>query len=277
MLKITEPEFLLMKQYIEDHCGIHLQEGKEYLIESRLSDLVIETGSNSFQEFHLKTRTDSTGRLKERIIDAMTTNETYWFRDDSAWEYIREKAVPNILDIAKNSGKARIWSSAASTGQEAYSLLMLLDEAAKQKGNPSLLDKIEIIGTDISSQALLLAQAGRYSSIAMGRGLPKEKTKNYFTQQGTIWILDQSFKKRVTFKKFNLQDDFMPLGLFDLILCRNVIIYFSDKFKKSLFSKLARVLKPKGVLILGASETLRGFSDDFDIQYYKNAVLNIKK
>ncbi|MBF0397251.1 MAG: protein-glutamate O-methyltransferase CheR [Desulfobacterales bacterium] len=277
MLKITEPEFLLMKQYIEDHCGIHLQEGKEYLIESRLSDLVIETGSNSFQEFHLKTRTDSTGRLKERIIDAMTTNETYWFRDDSAWEYIREKAVPNILDIAKTAGKARIWSSAASTGQEAYSLLMLLDEAAKQKGNPSLLDKIEIIGTDISSQALLLAQAGRYSSIAMGRGLPKEKTKNYFTQQGTIWILDQNFKKRVTFKKFNLQDDFMPLGLFDLILCRNVIIYFSDKFKKSLFSKLARVLKPKGVLILGASETLRGFSDDFDIQYYKNAVLNIKK
>jgi chemotaxis protein methyltransferase CheR len=118
MLKITEPEYVLMKQYIEQHCGIHLEEGKEYLIETRLSDLVIENGCSSFQEFHLKARQDYTGKLKDRIIDAMTTNETLWFRDKNTWVYLEEVAVPTLLDKAAKSGKARIWSAPHQRGRK---------------------------------------------------------------------------------------------------------------------------------------------------------------
>ncbi|MBU3917332.1 hypothetical protein KKA14_17510, partial [bacterium] len=155
-----------MKKFIEDRCGIHLEEGKEYLIESRLSDLVLENGCESFSEFHLKARTDTSEKLPWRIIDAMTTNETLWFRDESAWTYIKEVEIPRLLDKAEKKGKVRIWSAAASTGQEAYSLIMALDEATKARNKPLLMNSIEIIGTDISSSALFLAKSGRYDNIA---------------------------------------------------------------------------------------------------------------
>ncbi len=277
MIKITEPEYILMKKYIEEHCGIHLAEGKEYLIESRLTDIVAESGCKSFQEFHLKARLDHTGKCRDLIVDAMTTNETLWFRDESAWTYLRETAAPFLLDRAANKKDVRVWSSAVSTGQEAYSLLMLLDEQAKARGTPYLLDNIEILATDISSAALFLAISARYDSIAINRGLPPDKKNKYFTQDRGVWIFDQELKKRVQFKRFNLQNSFTPLGQFDLILCRYVIIYFSDTFKRELFAKLATVLKPEGTLLLGATESLRGFSDDFNISYYKNAVINTRK
>jgi len=276
MLKVNQLEYGLMQKYIEEQCGIRLEKGKEYLIESRLTDLVLENGCNSFKEFHSKAQSDSSGKLKERIVDAMTTNETLWFRDQSAWEYIKEVAVPMILDKVEKGQKARIWSAAASTGQEAYSLLMLLHASAKVRGKPHLLDKIEIIGTDISTSALFLAISARYDSIAIGRGLPMDKKQNYFSKCGNVWAFDQVLKKRVSFKQFNLQNSFISLGKFDLILCRYVAIYFSDLFKRELFSKIARVLNPKCVLLLGATESLRGLSEDFKITYYKDAVINEK-
>ncbi len=156
MIKITEPEYILMKQYIEKHCGILLEKGKEYLIETRLSDLVIETGCNSFQEFHLKAQTDSSGQLRNRIVDAMTTNETLWFRDANAWEYIKEVEVPGLLDKASKNGKVRVWSAASSTGQEAYSLLMTLDEQAKARGNPSLIIILKLSEPIFHRQLFLL-------------------------------------------------------------------------------------------------------------------------
>jgi chemotaxis protein methyltransferase CheR len=278
MISISEPEYLLLKQFIEDQCGIHLEEGKEYLIETRLSDLVKETGASSFQEFHLKARTDPTGKLRDRIVDAMTTNETMWFRDESAWTYLREAAVPALLEKAAAGKKVRIWSAAASTGQESYSLLMLLDEAARLKGKPDLLNSIEILGTDISSSALFLAISARYDSFSMNRGIPPDKKSRYFKQGDSgVWVFDQELKKRVSFKKFNLQNAFTSLGMFDLILCRYVSIYFSEAFKKDLFAKIAGVLPLGGVLLLGATESIRGFSDAFEITYHKSAVVNVKK
>ncbi len=277
MLKITEPEYKLMIKFIEEHCGIHLEEGKEYLIESRLSDLVQENQCNSFQEFHLKARTDKTGALIERIIDSMTTNETLWFRDNSTWEYLEKVAVPFLVDKAAAGSNVKIWSAAASTGQEAYSLLMLFDEEVKRRGTPSLLEKIDILGTDISSSALFLAISARYNSIAMGRGLPESRKNKYFTQKGSVWEFDQVLKKKAHFKKFNLQNSFIPIGKFDLVLCRYVTIYFSADFKKEMFGRIAQVLNPEGVLILGASESLRDLSDAFNISYHQNAVINTKK
>lgn len=277
MFKITAPEYVLMKKYIEEHCGIHLENDKEYLIESRLSDLLIETGCKSFQEFHFKARTDYTNRLRDRIIDAMTTNETSWFRDKNTWEYLKEVGIPLLIDTAIQTGKASVWSAAVSTGQEIYSLLMLLDKAVKNRNIVSVLDRIDMLGTDISSSALAVASSGKYDAIAMSRGLNEEFKNEYFKKINGVWEFDQRLKSKVQFKKFNLQNSFIALGPFDMILCRNVSIYFSDSFKRDLFSKIASVLKPKGILILGATESLREFSGEFEISYYKNAVINIKK
>ncbi|HAO21961.1 MAG TPA: chemotaxis protein CheR [Desulfobacteraceae bacterium] len=277
MLKLNEPEYILMKKYIEDQCGIHLKENKEYLIESRLADLLAETGSKSFQEFHFLARTDTSGKLRDQIIDAMTTNETSWFRDKSAWEYIQEITIPALLEKAQQFGKVSVWSAAVSTGQEIYSLLMLLDEAVKNRGTPSLLDNIDLMASDVSTSALLSAASARYDVLAMNRGLPEDKREKYFTQDGQFWLFDQQLKARVRFKKFNLKDSFSFFTPFDLILCRYVSIYFSDKFKQELFAKIAALLKPGGVLILGATESLREFSSEFEISYYKSAVINTKK
>lgn len=276
MLKITEPEYLLMKKYIEDQCGIHLRENKEYLIESRLADLVKETGCRSFQEFHYLARTNIGGKLKDRIIDAITTNETSWFRDKSFWEYIQDFAIPYLLEKAMRLGKVSIWSAAVSTGQEIYSLLMLLDEAVKERGMPSLQDKIEIIASDVSESVLGSAAAARYDSIAINRGLSDDRREKYFIRDGQYWLFDQNLKNRVIFKKINLKDSFSSLSQFDMILCRYVSIYFSDTFKRELFAKMASVLKPGGVLLLGATESLREFSSGFEISYYKSAVINTR-
>lgn len=276
MLKINSSEYSLMQKYIEEHCGIRLEKGKEYLIESRLTDLVVENGCSSFKEFYEKAMSGNSGKLKERIVDAMTTNETLFFRDKSTWQYLREVGVPSLLDRAEKGRKARVWSAAASTGQEAYSLLMLLNEAANERKKPHLLDNIEILGTDISTSALFLAIAGRYDSMAMSRGTTPKIKERYFTKTGNVWEFDRELKKRVTFKQFNLQNSFVSLGTFDLILCRYVAIYFSEAFKRQLFSKMFRALNSGGVLLLGATESLRGFSDEFRISAYKDAVINEK-
>ena len=276
MLKVTKLEYALMQKYIEEQCGIRLDKGKEYLIESRLADLAIENDCKSFKEFHSKAKADFSGKLKDRIVDAMTTNETLFFRDLSAWRYIKEVAIPMLLDKAEKGQKARIWSAAASTGQEAYSLLMLLNEAAEARKKPQLLDKIEIIGTDISTSALFLAIAARYDSMTIARGTPADKKIKYFTQNGNVWEFDQILKKRVAFKHFNLQSSFASLGIFDLILCRYVAIYFSDIFKRELFSKMTKALRPGSVIMLGATESMRGLTKELKISYYKEAVINEK-
>ncbi|MCP4344567.1 MAG: protein-glutamate O-methyltransferase CheR [Desulfobacterales bacterium] len=277
MLKINKPEYVLMKKYIEEHCGIYLEKDKEYLIETRLSDLAVEIGCKSFQEFHFRARTDSSGKLRDLIVDSMTTNETSWFRDASVWEYLEEIAVPALVSEAAETGKANVWCMAVSTGQEACSLLMLFDEAVKKRGLPSLINKIDILGTDISSSSLDSAISGKYDNIAISRGLPEDKKERYFSREGDAWVFDQNLKERVRFKKFNLQDSFIFPYNFDLILCRYVSIYFSNAFKQELYTKTASVLKPGRVLLLGATESLRDFSDDFETSYYKSAAINTKK
>jgi len=278
MINVSEPEYLLLKQFIETHCGIVLEKGKEYLIETRLSELAKEVGADSFQAFHLKAKKDESGHLRERIIDAMTTNETSWFRDSSAWEYLRKKAVPNLIDRMTKGEKVRVWSAASSTGQEAYSLAMLFYDILQYRGILKYLDRFEILGTDISSSAIATARSGRYDSIAIQRGLQKDKQNRFFKMDANQWEILPEIKKLVSFKEFNLQDSFINLGKFDMILCRYVSIYFSEQFKKELFAKFARALKrPKDILLLGATESLRGFSDSFDIEYYQNAMINLKK
>ncbi len=266
-----------MKAYIEQHCAIHLETGKEYLIETRLSDLVLETGCASFTEFHHKAMADPSGKLRDRVVDAMTTNETLWFRDPAIWVFMQEVVVPDLLDRVEKGEWPRVWSAAASTGQEAYSLVMLLIEEAEKRGNPSLASRVEILATDISSSALFLALSGRYDVLAIGRGLSANRKQRFFKQDGRVWVLNDEVKKFVKFKRFNLQEPFTAVGTFDVILSRYVAIYFAAKFKEELFAKMARALRPNGLMLLGATETIRGLSNDFDIKVHKNCIYNQKR
>jgi chemotaxis protein methyltransferase CheR len=275
-VKLAGTEFDLLKGFVEKNCGIHLDPGKEYLIETRLTDIAIDQGCNTFYEFYQKALADTTGKLRNRIVDAMTTNETYFFRDDNLWNYLREVAAPELVRRAA-TGPVRIWSAASSTGQEAYSLAMLLDETARAKGTPNAVRNVEIVGTDISSAALFLAISGRYDSLAIRRGLSDERRSRYFREDGSVWVLSDEIKSRAKFRRFNLMDSLAPLGQFDLVLCRYVAIYFQEDFKKDLFQRIAGTLKPGNPLLLGATETLRGLSDEFEIQIHKNCTVFVRK
>ena len=275
-MKLSGNEFELLKGFIEKHCGIHLDPGKEYLIETRLTDIAIENECKSFFEFYQKAQADTTSKLRNRIVDAMTTNETYFFRDDNLWNYMREVAVPELLRKAA-TGPVRVWSAAASTGQEAYSIAMLFDELARAQGTPSLSRNLEIVGTDISSAALFLAISGRYDMLAIRRGLSDDRRKRYFSESGSVWVLSDEIKSRAKFRRFNLMDSLAPLGNFDLVLCRYVAIYFQEDFKKDLFKRIAGALNPGCPLLLGATETLRGLSDEFDPVVYKNCTAFVRK
>lgn len=276
-MKLLPNEFDLMRGYIEKNCGIHLDPGKEYLIETRLTDLVIEKGCKSFLEFHRAALSDTTGKLRDRIVDAMTTNETYFFRDDTLWTYMKDVAVPQLLKRAAATGSARVWSAAASTGQEAYSIAMLIDETARSQGTPQLARCIEIVGTDISSAALFLALSGRYDSLAIRRGLSDDRRKRYFREDGSVWVLDEEIRKRARFKRFNLMDSFAGLGQFDLVLCRYVAIYFQEDFKKDLFARIGGVLRPGSHLLLGATESLRGYADGYVAEVHKNCTYFVRQ
>lgn len=275
-MKLLPNEFDLMRVYIEKHCGIHLDPGKEYLVETRLTDLVIEKGCGSFREFHSAAMADATGKLRDRIVDAMTTNETYFFRDDTLWGYMKDVAVPQLLKKAAD-GPVRVWSAAASTGQEAYSLAMLVDETARLQGTPQLARNVEIVGTDISSAALFLALSGRYDSLAIRRGLSDERRKRYFREDGSVWVLDEEIRKRAKFKRFNLMDSFAGLGQFDMVLCRYVAIYFQDDFKKDLFARIAGAMRPGSHLVLGATESLRGYAEGFAPEVHKNCTYYVRQ
>ena len=268
-LKVSDVEFKQLRDYIESQCGISITEEKKYLIESRLTRLVVENGVTTFGEFIRKVVGSRDPKLRERIVDAMTTNETLWFRDTSPWQALRQSILPEFAKQAATipSKRFRIWSAACSTGQEPYTIAMSIDDfSTAPNGHILSPSQVEIVATDISPSALFIAMSGRYDKISMNRGFEGEWARfrdKYFETKGRASAISPSIKSRVKFQKFNLQDDFSSLGKFDLIFLRNVAIYFSETFKKNLFEKLARSLNPRGQLILGSAESLAGYSTRF--------------
>jgi chemotaxis protein methyltransferase CheR len=261
---ISLEDFRLLRDYIEEHCGIYLSEEKVYLIETRLTKLMALNGCENFNEFYHKIKDNSDEKLKDKIIDAMTTNETLWFRDAHPFQILQEVILPHYAaQIRKGTKiKVRIWSGASSTGQEAYSIAMTIFEFCKK--NPDIRpEHFEIVGTDISASALFLANAGRYDQIAMSRGLDEETRNEYFEQDGNVWQVKDKVKALATFKKFNLQDSPVPLGRFDVVFLRYVAIYFSEDFKRNLFNRIETALNPPGYFIIGAVESLRGLNEKF--------------
>ncbi len=272
-ITLKDEEFSLIQRWIEETSGISVDSKKAYLIENRLGSLVSENNCASFGDFYHKMKNSCSPELRERIIDQMTTNETLWFRDLHPFTIFKEKLLPTYCQEISSGKrrKIRVWSSACSTGQEPYSLAILFLEAMKAN---SLLKPwmIEIFATDISDTVLKQASKGIYDKIAMGRGLSLEYRNRYFTDEGRFWQISSEVKERVKFEKFNLQDNFVKLGSFDIIFCRNVAIYFSEQFKKELFAKYCKLLTNEGILFLGSSESISLYSTDFDMLEHKKGI-----
>ena len=253
-------DLVYLSKYVAEACCIHLGEEKRYLFEARLGKIIAESGAKTIPEFIRLAQADTTGRLRDKIIDSMTTHETYWFRDARPWDAVEKSILPELAQLLKSGKKSRIriLSAACSSGQEPYCIALLIHKL-KAAGllEEANLKSFEIIGFDISPGTLFLAQAGRYSQLEISRGLPDYWRINYFEEStSNTWTLKPQVRSMVTFKRKNLQDDLLSLGQFDFVLCRNVAIYFQDNFKKDLFNRLAEIIVPNGRLMLGGTESL---------------------
>jgi len=274
MYKITPEEYKVFSKYIHDISGIILAGGKEYLIETRLNPILTELGCKSFAELYHKVRVDHTKTIEKKIIDAISTNETYFFRDKAPFELIQHKIIPDLIDTRSKTAlpglpiKLRIWSAASSTGQEIYSIAIVLKELYLDPGKY----EINLLGTDISNAAITQASYGKYNKFEMARGLPPEKARKYFNQDENHWRIQDEIRSMAVFKKINLMQPLVGMGKFDIIFCRNVAIYFTPQERSRLYEKLAGVLEKDGYLLIGATESLTNDTKLFEPKKYLRTV-----
>jgi len=266
-LKITAAEFTLIRNFIAEESGIYLAEDKTYLLENRLAGIVHEEGCISYFEFYMKLKASRHGRLVGAMINAITTNETYWFRELRAFRILREYLLPKFYCELQDGKRKqiRIWCAACSTGQEPYSIAMtILDFFRPYGGDKACQEQIRILATDISEMAVSMAQRGVYDKSQMSRGLPEEYWPRYFKKNSDQWQVSDSVRQLVEVRHHNLRNSLNDGSTFDLIFLRNVIIYFSDSFKQDLFRRLCRLMAPGGYLFLGNGENLNVYSNAFE-------------
>ena len=271
MIRLLPEEQLIVTQYIYALCAITLDPSKGYLIEGRLGPIVEESGCRSFLELVNRSRADVSGGLKRKIINEITTNETFFFRDSSPFDLLRFKVIPDLIDRrSKTSAKVplRIWSAACSTGQEIYSIAMVLSELL---GDLSRY-QIRLLGTDISDDAVAKASAGCFSHLEVSRGLADSARARHFVPGSKGWKIRDELRALATFRRLNLMEDFTSLGTFDVIFCRNVAIYFSESDRISLFNRLAQRLEGDGSLVIGSMESLSGICPQFESKRHQRAV-----
>ncbi|MGD9950183.1 MAG: protein-glutamate O-methyltransferase CheR [Desulfobulbus sp.] len=264
MLKISPEEIKLITKYIYEISGIYLDESKKYLLETRLNSIAEEQGCSSYLDFHKKAKADATKTIERKIIDAISTNETLFFRDTGPFQLLQHKIFPEIIDIRTPKSSMlktnlKIWSAASSTGQELYSIAIVLQELIKDLSKYS----IKLLGTDISDAAVAQASSGKFNKFEIERGLARDKLTKYFSPMGQTWKVNDQLRAMVNFRKFNLMSPFTGIGKFDIVLCRNVAIYFTLEDRKKLFNKIADVLEPDGYLIIGSTESLTGVCPRF--------------
>jgi len=257
-------EYQQFKAFLQEACGILLGDNKQYLVKSRLRKIMEEQSVDSLGQLVQELKKISSKALKETVVDAMTTNETLWFRDNHPFRILSDIILPEFSE--KNSMKpARIWSAACSTGQEPYSMTMIADEF-KRKNPGKLRGGVQIVATDISQTVLENAKSGEYEMLAIGRGLSKDRLNSYFSELDTgAWKIKPELRRLIDFRLLNLLDRYSVLGKFDVIFCRNVLIYFSAELKLDILSRMRQVLNPGGYLVLGASESLNGLSDKYEM------------
>jgi chemotaxis protein methyltransferase CheR len=255
-MKPTDFDFIAAM--VRERSGLVLSADKTYLVESRLAPLARRDGFPSIDELvtAIKVRRDS--NLIDAVVDAMTTNETFFFRDKTPFDIFEQTILPELV-ARKRGGTIRVWCAAASTGQEAYSLAMVADAMGPRMGGC----KLEILGTDISERCLEKAKAGVYTQFEVQRGLPVQMLLKHFKKDGEAWKIDDRLKTNIRHRPMNLLDDFRGLGRFDVIFCRNVLIYFDTPTKKQVLERMSQQVDGPGYLLLGAAETVLGVTDTF--------------
>ena len=267
--ELTAQDYDAFRTFLEDASGIVLGENKHYLVTSRLTRLMRELDITSFSDLMRKIKMD--GKLRHRIMDAMTTNETSWFRDSYPFDILKEQLLPEF--VQKKARQVRIWSAASSTGQEAYSLSMVVSEYLQKHPGSLSASAVQILGTDISPTVIEQARRGVYEASVASRGLTDERKRRFFKRVDDGWQVTDEVSKRVSFRELNLMKSFASLGKFDIIYCRNVLIYFSADLKRDILSRMARALNPGGYLVLGGSESISSYSSDFELVRWRNGVI----
>lgn len=259
--------FAALQSFLLKSSGLALDRDKDYLVEARLKPVAQQAGLASLNELIARVETDRA--LAKKVTEAMTVNETFFFRDRLPFEGFRETILPELLKARARTRRLRIWSAACSTGQEPYSLAMILDEEARALMGWS----IEIVATDIADSVLKKAKEGVYSHFEVQRGVSMPHLVRYFTKRKESWAVNASIKARVDFRQQNLMGDFSHLGVFDVIFCRNVLIYFAAEQKRDVLGRVARCLAPDGYLVLGAAESVIGYSSEFKPHREHRAIL----
>ena len=252
-------DFEFISSLLKSRSGLVLTIDKSYLLESRLMPVARKHGLKGLDELVAAVRETANAELTVDITEAMTTNESFFFRDTKPFDLFREKILPPLLESRADQKSFRIFCAAASSGQEPYSLAMILkEEAAKLEGW-----RIDIIGTDISTEILAKAESGLYSQFEVQRGLPIQFLVKYFEQRESQWEIKKEIRDMVTYKEFNLLKDLSPLGRFDVVFCRNVLIYFDQETKGQVLDRIANLMPSDGTLFLGGAETVLGVSSRF--------------
>ncbi len=256
---MNSQDFDFITQLLKKRAGIVLTTDKMYLLESRLAPLARKEGLPSIDDLIQVVRSRRDERLIMQVVDVMTTNETFFYRDKTPFAHMKEAVLP-ILGQARRGGRIRIWCAACSTGQEPYSIAMMLDQMPELTGGVP----VEIIATDISDRCLDRARQGLFTQFEVQRGLPIQTLMQYFTQQDDHWRISERMRSQVSFRKLNLMDPSYALGKFDVIFCRNVLIYFDAPTKADVFERLSNSMNPGGFLLLGAAESVIGITQVFE-------------
>jgi chemotaxis protein methyltransferase CheR len=256
---VTPLDYDYLRGMLKERSGLMLSGEKQYLVESRLAPLARKAGLNGLGELVSKLRSPNAERLIIEVVEAMTTNESFFFRDKTPFEHFRDAILPALLAMRQSKKRIRIWCAAAAAGQEPYSLAMTLKELPHWPQDM----RVEILATDISTEILEKAKSGIYSQFEVQRGLPIQLLVKHFEKVGEMWQISPELRAMVQFRPLNLMRDFSNLGIFDLVFCRNVLIYFDQQTKIDVLSRIATVTAIDGYLCLGAAETVVGLTDVF--------------
>ena len=256
---MTPNEFEFLKKFLKDRSGLVLSNDKQYLVESRLQPVAKAAKLDSLSVLINAVQRGGNAKLENDVIEAMTTNESFFFRDKTPFDHFKDTMLPHLLEARARTRNLKIWCAAASSGQEPYSLGICLKEAAPKLSGW----RTRILGTDLSSEVLEKAKAGLYSQFEVQRGLPIQMLLKYFDQKGDMWQINPDLRAMIEWRKLNLLDSFTHLGEFDIVFCRNVLIYFDQKTKSEILDRLAKMIPEDGFLVLGAAETVVGLTNSF--------------
>jgi len=264
-------DFEHISKLLYTRSGLVLGEDKAYLVESRLNPIARKWEFKNFDDMAFAIRTAGNSKLIADVVEAMTTNESFFFRDQTPFKHFEDTVLPSLLQNRAQKRQFRIWSAACSSGQEPYTLAMILKEHASKLANW----KIEILATDLSTQILDKAKEGNYSQFEVQRGLPITLLMKYFKQVGDKWQIADELRQMITYRVFNLLDSMKALGQFDVVYCRNVLIYFDQETKGKVLDAIADAMAPDGVLFLGGAETVLGISDRFKLTEGKRGLYGL--